>query len=176
MILVKGAFTVLQPNIHTQTSQCGWARLPGRAGGTPATWDPDTKEAQGEKFINELGFVIFPSRMFRSNFRKKVFFFLKKEKTQGWQVSLVGGGGTGEALLLRPWSLGRCRRGSAAREAMLCAYVLLLCPHLACASVFISILFPSFVLILAGSSQAFSDPCHAWPVGSVLQGDLKERI
>ena len=107
---------------------------------------------------------------------RKFFFFLKKEKTQGWQVSLVGGGGTGEALLLRPWSLGRCRRGSAAREAMLCAYVLLLCPHLACASVFIRILFPSFVLILAGSSQAFSDPCHAWPVGSVLQGDLKERI
>lgn len=84
MILVKGAFTVLQPNIHTQTSQCGWTRLPGRAGGTPATWDPDTKEAQGEKFINELGFVIFPSRMFRSNFRKKVFvfFFLKRKNTR----------------------------------------------------------------------------------------------
>lgn len=114
MILVKGAFTVLQPNIHTQTSQCDWARLPGRAGGTPATWDPDTKEAQGEKFINELGFVVFPPRMFRSNFRKKVFF--KKKKTEGWQVGLVGADGAGEAPLLRPWSLGRCRRGSAARR------------------------------------------------------------
>lgn len=101
MILVKGAFAILQPNVHTQTSQCGWARLPGRAGGAPATWDLDTKEAQGEKFINELGFVVVPPRMFRSNFREKVF--LKKEKKkQGWQVSLVGGDGAGEALRLHP--------------------------------------------------------------------------
>lgn len=50
----------------------------GGLGAPPATWDLDTKEAQGEKFINELGFVVVPPRMFRSNFRKKVF--LKKEK------------------------------------------------------------------------------------------------
>lgn len=47
--------------------------------------------------------------------------------------------------------------------------VFLLSPHLACASVFISILFTSFVLILAGSSQAFCDPGCAWPGRSVLQ-------
>lgn len=43
LILVKGAFSVLQPGIHTAACGCGWAQ--GQAGGgAPRPLGPDVKE------------------------------------------------------------------------------------------------------------------------------------
>lgn len=123
LILVKGAFTVLQPNVHTQTSQCGWAPLPWRAGGSPPTWDLDMKETQGEKFINEVGFVVFPPWMFRSDFRKESLKEKKKPRMPsqpGWEWG-AGEGPLGSGCCVPgPWA-GR-GQAAAALKAMLCTW------------------------------------------------------